>query len=146
MFTAYGMSESGNCYKVRLALEQLGLPYKWVEVSTTRGETRTPGFLKKNPNGQVPVLELPDGEVLAESNAILRYLPTDSPRRAELPRLHERGYKALGVMEEHLAREPYFAAGTTRSPTSRSMPIPTAPPTAASTSGAIPRSWPGSRA
>jgi glutathione S-transferase len=153
MFTAYGMSDSGNCYKVKLALEQLGLPYRWVEVSTTKGETKKPDFLRKNPNGQVPALELEDGTFLAESNAILAYLadgsplapsdrlgrarmlqwmffeqyshepciavaraivryqPPDSPRRAELPRLRERGDKALAVMEQHLAREPFFAAG-----------------------------------
>ena len=58
MLTVYGMADSGNCYKVKLALEQLGRPYRWVEVSTTRGETRTREFLARNPNAQVPVLEL----------------------------------------------------------------------------------------
>ena len=153
MFTVYGMASSGNCYKVRLALEQLALPYRWVEVDSSRGETRSAEFLRRNPNGQVPTLELEDGSHLPESDAILcylaegspllpagrlerarvlqwmffeqyshepyvavarfilRYLPPDSPRRAELPRLHERGHRALGVMEQHLAREPYFAAG-----------------------------------
>ena len=48
---------------------------------------------------------------IAVARAILRYLPPDSPRRAELPRLQERGYKALGVMEQHLAKAPFFAAG-----------------------------------
>jgi glutathione S-transferase len=48
---------------------------------------------------------------IAVARAILRYQPPDSPRRAELPRLQERGHKALGVMEEQLAREPFFAAG-----------------------------------
>jgi glutathione S-transferase len=48
---------------------------------------------------------------IAVARAILRYQPPDSPRRAELPRLHERGHKALSVMEQHLAHEPYFAAG-----------------------------------
>ena len=54
MFIAFGMSDSGNCYKVRLALEQLSLPYRWVEVDTRRGETRTPQFLAMNPNGNAP--------------------------------------------------------------------------------------------
>jgi len=152
VLTVYGMADSGNCYKVKLALGQLGLPYRWVEVSTVKGETRTPGFLARNPNGQVPTLALEDGSFLPESGAILHYLaegtpllpgdrlsrarvlqwmffeqyshepcvavarailryqPPDSPRRAELPRLHERGRKALAVMENHLAREPFFAA------------------------------------
>ena len=150
MFTVFGMSDSGNCYKVRLALEQLGLPYRWVEVDSARGDTRTAQFLAMNPNGKVPTLQLEDGSFLPESNAILHYLadgsellpagrlerarvlqwmffeqyshepyvavaraivryqPPDSPRRAELPRLLERGAQALAVMEQHLAREPFF--------------------------------------
>jgi glutathione S-transferase len=48
---------------------------------------------------------------VAVARYIRRYLPADSPRRAELPRLEERGHQALGVMEQHLAREPYFAGG-----------------------------------
>ena len=150
MFTVYGTADSGNCYKVKLALEQLALPYRWVEVDSTRGETRTPEFLARNPNGKVPTLELEDGAFLPESNAILHYLadgsalvpagrierarvlqwmffeqyshepyvavarsiirntPPDSPRRADLPRLRERGDQALSVMEQHLAREPFF--------------------------------------
>jgi glutathione S-transferase len=144
------MADSGNSYKVKLALEQLGLPYRWVEVDSGRGETRTAQFLAMNPNGKVPTLALEDGGYLPESNAILCYLaegsplmaaerlararilqwmffeqyshepyvavarailhqPRDSPRRAELPRLHERGHQALAVMEEQLAREPFFA-------------------------------------
>jgi len=153
MFTVYGKSDSGNCYKVKLALEQLGLAYRWVEVDSTRGETRSAAFLAKNPNGKVPTLGLADGSYLPESNAILhylaegsallpadrlgraralqwmffeqyshepciavarsilRYLPPDSPRRAELPRLQERGHQALAVMEQHLAGTPFFAGG-----------------------------------
>jgi len=151
MLTVYGMADSGNCYKVKLALEQLQLPYRWVEVSTTKGETRTREFLARNPNGQVPTLELEDGQFLPESGAILcylaegtpllpagrlerarvlqwmffeqyshepciavarailRYQPPDSPRRAELARLRERGDKALGVMQQHLETSNYFA-------------------------------------
>ncbi len=151
MFTVYGMADSGNCYKVKLALEQLKLPYRWVEVSTTKGETRTKEFLARNPNGQVPTLELEDGEYLPESGAILAYLaegtpllpserlerarvlqwmffeqyshepciavarailryqPPDSPRRAELPRLQERGHKALEVMQQQLNAAAFIA-------------------------------------
>jgi glutathione S-transferase len=153
MFTVYGMADSGNCYKVKLALEQLGKPYRWVEVDSSKGGTQTREFLARNPNGKVPTLQLEDGSYLPESNAILwylaegtpllpgdrlgharalqwmffeqyshepyiavarfilRYLPADHPRRAELPRLAERGRHALGVMEQHLAKEPFFAAG-----------------------------------
>jgi len=79
MLTVYGMADSGNCYKVKLALEQLGLAYRWVEVSTTKGETRTAEFLARNPNGQVPTLELEDGSFLPESGAILHYLAEGTP-------------------------------------------------------------------
>jgi len=66
---------SGNGYKARLLLAQLGLPFERVEYDIDRAETRTPEFLKKvNPNGRVPVLETEDGRFLPESNAILCYL------------------------------------------------------------------------
>src|SRR4051812_14207399 len=152
MFTVYGMADSGNCYKVKLALEQLPVPYRWVEVDSSRGETRTDSFLSKNPNGKVPTLALEDGAFLPESNAILnylaegsrllpsdrlgrarvlqwmffeqyshepyiavarsilRYLPPDSPRRSELPRLQDRGHQALAVMEQHLEGAAFLAA------------------------------------
>ena len=74
MITVYGMSMSGNCYKLRLLLEQLGRDYRWIEVDSARGETRTPAFLARNPNGRVPLIELEDGRVLVESNAILCWL------------------------------------------------------------------------
>ena len=148
--TVYGMKASGNCFKVQLVLEQTGRPYRWVEVNSAAGETRSPEYLAKNPNGKVPMLELADGRVLAESNAILCFLaegsslwpsdswqrakalqwmcfeqyshepyiavarfimgwlPEDSGRRAELPRLRERGYQALDVMEKQLAGQDFF--------------------------------------
>ena len=65
---------SGNGYKVRLLLAQLGLPFERIEYDIDRAETRTPEFLARNPNGRVPVLELDSGEFLPESNAILCYL------------------------------------------------------------------------
>jgi glutathione S-transferase len=69
---------SGNSYKVRLLLRQLGLPYENVPVDIFTGESRTPSFLKINPAGQTPVLELDDGTMLPESNAILCYLAEGS--------------------------------------------------------------------
>jgi glutathione S-transferase len=150
VITVYGMAMSGNCYKLRLLLEQLGRDYRWVEVDSARGETRTPEFLARNANGRVPIIELDDGRVLAESNAILCWLaegtayvpddawdkaqalswmffeqyshepyiavarfirgwtPADSPRRADLPRLRERGHQALAVMERHLQSAAWF--------------------------------------
>jgi glutathione S-transferase len=74
MYTLYDYLDSGNGYKVRLLLAQLQEPYRHVERDIVRGETRTPQFLLKNPNGRIPTLEFEDGQCLAESNAILCYL------------------------------------------------------------------------
>ena len=54
-------------------------PTERVELDILKGETRTPEFLAKNPNGRIPALELEDGTVLAESNAILFYLADGTP-------------------------------------------------------------------
>jgi glutathione S-transferase len=74
MHKLYSMQRSGNCYKVRLALAQLDIPYENVEIDILKGETHTPDFLAKNPNGQIPLLEIAPGRYLAESNAILWFL------------------------------------------------------------------------
>src|SRR5258707_2095510 len=79
MYTLYSMQRSGNSYKVRLALAQLGLSYRLEEVDILRGESRTPEFLAKNPSGQVPLLEVAPERYLAESNAILWYVAVGSP-------------------------------------------------------------------
>ena len=70
--------DSGNGFKVRLLLAQLGMQYEWTNVDIDKGETRTPEFLKRNPNGRIPTLLLDDGTYLAESNAILWYLAEGS--------------------------------------------------------------------
>ena len=79
MLGIHGMSASGNCYKVRLLLEQLGQPYAWHEVDVLGGATRAPAFLSMNPCGQVPVLEYAPGQYLPESGAILCYLAAGTP-------------------------------------------------------------------
>ncbi len=154
MYTLYSMQRSGNSYKARLALAQLGMPYRLVEVDILKGESRTPEFLAKNPSGQVPLLEVAPGRYIAESNAILWYIaggtplaPDDRIDRADalqwmffeqhslepnigaayfwlalvkggrelqqhaLEDWTEDGYRALGVMENHLKQHRYFAAG-----------------------------------
>jgi glutathione S-transferase len=83
MNTLYSMRRLGTSYKVRLALAQLRIPYRLVEVDILRGEARTPEFLAKNPNGQVPLLEAAPGRYIAESNAILWYLASGSALAAE---------------------------------------------------------------
>jgi glutathione S-transferase len=77
--TVYGTSASGNCHKVRMALDILGQPYEWREVDVMKGESQTPEFLAMNPNGQVPVLAIDGRTFLPESNAILWYLGEDTP-------------------------------------------------------------------
>lgn len=150
MYRVHGMSGSGNCHKVRQVLELANQPYEWVEVDMLGGAHRRPEFLAMNPDGKVPVLELPDGRFLPESNAILCYLaegspylpadrfqkaqvmqwlffeqyshepyiavarfistflPQDHARRNELPRLIERGNRALAVMDRHLQEKPFL--------------------------------------
>jgi len=70
----YGDSISGNCYKLQLACSELGIEYVWHEMDILAGDTQTERFLAMNPNGKVPLMVLPDGSVLPESNAILAYL------------------------------------------------------------------------
>ncbi|MGB8694344.1 MAG: glutathione S-transferase family protein [Steroidobacteraceae bacterium] len=146
----YDYLDSGNGYKIRLLLAQLGTPYRYIELDILKGESRTPQFLARNPNGRIPLLELADGRCLPESDAILwylaegtrfvpaqfferaqvlqwmffeqyshepyvatprfimRHLPADSPRRAELPQRLARGREALDVMEKHLGGREFF--------------------------------------
>jgi glutathione S-transferase len=79
MYTLYSMQRSGNSYKVRLVLAQLGIPYRLEEVDILKGDSHTPDFLAKNPSGQVPLLEVAPGRYLAESNAILWYVAGGTP-------------------------------------------------------------------
>ena len=74
MYTLYSDQRSGNSYKVRLALARLGIPFNLVTVDILQGESRTPEFLAKNPNGQIPLLEVAPGRYISESNAILWYV------------------------------------------------------------------------
>ena len=74
LLRVYGDMYSGNCYKIKLLLNHLDMPHEWLHVDIMKGESRTPAFLARNPNGRIPLLELPDGRRLAESNAILNFL------------------------------------------------------------------------
>lgn len=74
MYKLYEFSPSGNCYKVRLLLTQLEIPFKRIEINIVEGQSGTPEFLEKNLNGKIPVLEIDEGKYLSESNAILYYL------------------------------------------------------------------------
>ena len=147
-YHVHGVASSGNCYKVRLALEQLDMPYVWHEVDMMHGATRTDAFRRLNPNGKVPVLCIDETTTLSESDAILCYLadgtslmPDDRLQRAQVlqwmffeqyshephvavarfirqflkqpddPRLPDRiagSYRALDVMEQHLATRSFL--------------------------------------
>jgi glutathione S-transferase len=103
----YDYLRSGNGYKVRLVLAQLGVAYELVEKDIRRGETRTPEFLAKNPNGRIPLLELDDGRHLAESNAIISYLAEGS---ALVPSdRFARGEMLQWMFFEQYSHEPYIA-------------------------------------
>jgi glutathione S-transferase len=73
------MQRSGNCYKVRLALTQLRIPFRLIEVDILKGENRTPEFREKNPSGRVPLLEVAPSRYLPESNAILWHIARGTP-------------------------------------------------------------------
>jgi len=110
MLRLYDFGDSGNCYKIRLLLTQLAIPFEPIEVDILKGESRTPEFLQKNTNGRVPVLETESGEFLSESNAIMFYLsegteffPTDRWERAKVMQW---------LCFEQYSHEPYIA--TTR--------------------------------
>jgi glutathione S-transferase len=99
---------SGNGYKVRLLLAQLGIPFERIEYDIDRGETRTPQFLEKiNPNGRVPVLETDGGELLPESNAILFFLAEGTPFLPEGP--FERARVLRWMFFEQYSHEPNVA-------------------------------------
>jgi glutathione S-transferase len=79
MLRLYDYLPSGNGYKVRLLLHQLGIPFERIDVDIMTGATRTPDYLAKNANGRIPMLEISPEERLAESNAILFYLAEGTP-------------------------------------------------------------------
>ena len=107
MYKVFGDMLSGNCYKIKLLMEFLGLDHEWVHVDILAGTTRTAEFLRMNPNARIPVLELPDGNFLWESNAILNYLAQDSRF------LPQGRYQRAQVLQwqffEQYSHEPYIA-------------------------------------
>lgn len=106
-YTLYGDRRSGNCYKAALILSLTGREFQWVETDVMTGGTRTEEFLAMNPNGKVPLLQLPDGRCLAESNAMLlhlsegtRFLPQD---------VFDRALVYQWLFFEQYSHEPYIA-------------------------------------
>ncbi len=103
------VAPSGNAYKVRLLLTQLELDHGHtsLDILTTPPETRSPEFLEKNPAGRIPVLELDDGTMLPESNAILFFLAEGTAYLADT-RLG-RAETLRWMFFEQYSHEPYVA-------------------------------------
>lgn len=107
MHTLYQDPRSGNCFKAVLTAAQLGIPLKTVDIDVVSGFTRKPEFLAKNPNGRVPTLELDDGRILPESNAIVWYLAEGSPLIPDDRFL--RAQMLQWMFFEQYSHEPYIA-------------------------------------
>ncbi len=89
----YDYPASANCYKVRLLLAQLGIPYERVNIDIFGGDTLTDEYARINPFRSTPALQIAPDRILIESNAILVYLadgtpllPNDPAERAEIVR------------------------------------------------------------
>lgn len=108
----YGSSISGNCLKPKWILDRLGVAYEWIETDSFDGSTRTPEFLALNPAGQVPLIILEDGRLLAQSNAMMLYFAEGSdliPRDAyERAKMHE------WLFWEQYSHEPQIAVRIAR--------------------------------
>ena len=70
----YSFALAPNPRRARIFITEKGLSIPVENLDVAGGANRTPDFLKKNPSGGLPVLELDDGNHLAESVAICRYL------------------------------------------------------------------------
>jgi glutathione S-transferase len=101
------MQMSGNCYKVRLAAHQLGIPITLRDYGLHDGSTRKPPFLKLNPNGRVPLLEYEDGRCLAESGAILFHLSEGT--KLQPANEWDRAQMLQWMFFEQYSHEPYVA-------------------------------------
>ncbi len=103
----YGDLNSGNCLKVKWTCDVLKRSYAWIDTDITKGQSRTPEFLRLNPAGQVPLVVLDDGRPLAQSNAIIRFLAKGTPL------IPADDYAAAKMDEwlfwEQYSHEPYIA-------------------------------------
>ncbi|PKG37612.1 glutathione S-transferase [Psychromonas sp. Urea-02u-13] len=85
----------------------LKIEHQWIHIDILKGESKTAAFLAKNSNGKIPLLETPDGTCLAESNAILNYLASES---SLLPRDAMQRAKVLQwQFFEQYSHEPFIA-------------------------------------
>ncbi len=91
----YDYPGAPNPRRVKIFMAEKGIEYELVNCDMTRGEHKTPSFLKKNASGKIPVLELDDGRCLGESVAICRYLEAIFPE----PNLFGNDPYELGYIE-----------------------------------------------
>jgi glutathione S-transferase len=105
--TLFDSAISGNAYKVRLILSHLGIPFRRIEFNVDDGSTRTAEFLRRNPNGRVPTVQLADGSYLWESDAILYYFAEGTPYWPSDKRL--RAQALQWMFFEQYSHEPYIA-------------------------------------
>ena len=107
MIRLYDYLPSGNGYKVRLLLTQLGIPFERIELDIIDGKTRTPEFLRKFPNGRIPAIEFEDGRRLFESNAIMWHFAEGTRFLPSHP--FERASALQWMFFEQYSHEPYIA-------------------------------------
>jgi glutathione S-transferase len=82
----YDYAASANCYRVRLLLALTAQPYERVPIDIFAGETLTDEYAALNPARETPALELDDGTIITQSNAILWFLGEGTPFMPESPR------------------------------------------------------------
>lgn len=107
MIKIYGDIRSGNCYKIKLLAALLAREHQWIHVDILAGGTQTVSFLHKNPAGKIPLLELEDGRLLSESNAILNYLADGSALLPDEP--FARAQVLQWQFFEQYSHEPFIA-------------------------------------
>lgn len=128
MVRLYDSRLSGNAWKVRILLKQLGIPFERVSLDLAKGEAKEAGFRAKSRFARVPVLELGDGRTLVESGAIMLYLahgsellPDDPYLRSEVTSWlffeqadlvralgYPRFYRLRGIAEQMASKIAFF--------------------------------------
>jgi glutathione S-transferase len=107
MLTLYGDLDSGNVYKVRLLLAQLGIAYRRVDTIQNRGEPQSPEFRAINPIGKIPTVMFDDRRMLSESGAILYYFAQGT--RVWPDNAWDQGSVLRSMFFEQYSHEPYIA-------------------------------------
>jgi glutathione S-transferase len=124
----YDFAGAPNPKKLRVYLAEKGIKIPVEQVDIFSGKNRSPEFLRKNPLGGLPVLELDDGSYLTESLAIIEYFeelhpepnmlgrtPLERARTRELERIGEIGV-LNGVAAVFQNTSPMFAGRIKQSP------------------------------